>query len=473
MQIKTVVQVFVILLIAISAIAVTLNLYQNSMVSEALKKRALASEIVQVVNQRENIANNYDDAHHQESILQWQMMYDITVKLLQSKEFNTPEEQEILGGMREDNVAANDIFTRLILINQHQPISDQHPTEKQLVNQLTDKGESIIIGSYRLLEISQQQSKKIIRENNIFTLCYLGVFIILIAVILLILRIKIVAPLTELNRGLKILSAGDLDHRITSTSQDEINEIIDSFNSMATQLKCRTTEQLDINEKLATSNKELQQFAYITAHDLQEPLRSISSYLQLIESRYKGQIDKDVDEFIQYAVAGSQRLQNMINALLVYSRIETQPSPMQLTDLEITLKNAINNLQAAISENHAIITYDRMPEINVDRSQIEMLFQNLLSNAIKFHSNQPPYIHIGVHRLQHEWKFSVHDNGIGIDPKHHDQLFVVFKRLVGREYPGSGIGLAICKRIIDRHHGKIWVESEFGKGSTFHFTLPD
>jgi PAS domain S-box-containing protein len=226
-------------------------------------------------------------------------------------------------------------------------------------------------------------------------------------------------------------------------------------------------------EDLERSNLELQQFAYIASHDLQEPLRVITSYLQLIERRYKDKLDQDANEFIDFAVDASSKLQEMINDLLAYSRVGTKGNPFAETDITQALKQALNNLELIIEENHAVITYDALPTLMADENQIVTVFQNLIANSIKFHKpNQSPEIHISAEKKENLWLFSVRDNGIGIDLKYKDKLFVIFKRLVGREYSGSGIGLAMCKRIIERHKGHIWVESELDKGSTFYFTIP-
>lgn len=224
---------------------------------------------------------------------------------------------------------------------------------------------------------------------------------------------------------------------------------------------------------LERSNRELQQFAYIASHDLQEPLRVITSYLQLIERRYKDRLDQDANEFIEFAVDGADRLQRMINDLLSYSRVGTRGNPFTKADANAVVKQALDNLAVAIEENHAVITYDKLPTLMVDEEQFVTVFQNLLSNAIKFRKpDEPPRIYIFAEEKESEWLFGVRDNGIGIDLQYKDKLFVIFKRLVGKEYSGSGMGLAICKRVVERHGGTIWVESKLEEGSTFYFTIP-
>ena len=226
-------------------------------------------------------------------------------------------------------------------------------------------------------------------------------------------------------------------------------------------------------EELEYSNRELQQFAYVASHDLQEPLRMVASYVELLANRYKDKLDNDAEEFIAYAVEGATRMQRLINDLLEYSRVSSRGKTFMPTDCEEVINQVIANLQLAIEESSAVITHDPMPVVVADRSQLGQVFQNLVGNAIKFRAEKPPEIHIGVRQRDREWEFSVRDNGIGFEPEYAERIFMIFQRLHGRsEYPGTGIGLAICKKIIERHGGRIWVKSEQGKGSVFYFTLP-
>lgn len=225
--------------------------------------------------------------------------------------------------------------------------------------------------------------------------------------------------------------------------------------------------------ELERSNKELEQFAYVASHDLQEPLRMVSSYTQLLARRYKDKLDEDANDFITYAVDGATRMQTLINDLLTYSRIGTPVRPFKPTDCERVLQNVLNNLKVAIEENGASVTHEPLPTIMADSFQLIQLFQNLIMNAIKFRSKAPPRVHISAERGANEWIFSVRDNGIGIDPQYKERIFMIFQRLHGKgEYSGTGIGLAICKKIVEYHFGKIWVESESGKGAIFYFTFP-
>jgi PAS domain S-box-containing protein len=224
---------------------------------------------------------------------------------------------------------------------------------------------------------------------------------------------------------------------------------------------------------LERSNKELQQFAYVASHDLQEPLRTVASYTQLLKKRYKDKLDENANVFMQFAVDGAIRMQRLIDDLLMFSRIGAKGKLFEPTDFHLVLGQAITNLRVATEETHAIITNDDMPTAIADASHVTQLFQNLIGNAIKFRSQETPHIHLSAELKGNEWLFSVRDNGIGIDPQYKEKIFKIFQRLHSiDEYPGTGIGLAICERILELHGGKIWVESEVGKGSTFYFTIP-
>jgi PAS domain S-box-containing protein len=254
---------------------------------------------------------------------------------------------------------------------------------------------------------------------------------------------------------------------IPGTSQ-RIASIVDM-----TSRKEAEKELYKVNEELKRSNEELKQFAYVASHDLQEPLRMIASFLNLLKKRHPGELDSESHEFIDFAVDGAKRMQEMINDLLIYSRLTTNDKKFEDVNCENILDQVLLNLKVSIEENGAVITHDPLPIVAGDYSQFIQLFQNLVSNAIKYRSQQTPRIHISAEKKEKEWLFLVQDNGIGIDSKFSDRIFMIFQRLHSREVcPGTGIGLSICRKIVERHGGRIWIDSELVKGSKFYFTVP-
>ena len=235
----------------------------------------------------------------------------------------------------------------------------------------------------------------------------------------------------------------------------------------------RRQEAENAAELLRQSNEDLEQFAYVSSHDLQEPLRMIGSYTQLLERRYKGRFDQDADEFINFVVEGVDRMQRLLRDLLEYSRAGHRGAQTEDVETVKALDDAVRNLKMAVEESNASITHGELPAIHADRMQVTQLFQNLLANAIKFRRNVPLEIHVDAVRGDGEWIFSVRDNGMGFDPAYARKVFVIFQRLHGREYSGTGIGLAICKRIVERRGGRIWVEAQPEQGATFYFSVPD
>jgi signal transduction histidine kinase len=225
-------------------------------------------------------------------------------------------------------------------------------------------------------------------------------------------------------------------------------------------------------DELARSNADLEQFAYVASHDLQEPLRMVTAYTQLLAERYRGKLDENADKYIGYASEGAQRMQVLIQDLLAFSRVGRNIASGSV-DCNAVMIEVLQTLAAAIQESAAVVTYGELPAVWADRTQMAQVFQNLIGNAIKFRGQKPPAVSVQAEEAAHYWRFAVSDNGIGIAPEYMDNIFVVFQRLHARtEYPGNGIGLAICKRIIERNGGKIWVESQPGSGSSFKFTLP-
>lgn len=357
-----------------------------------------------------------------------------------------------------------------------------------------------VLGVYRwlperelciLTEISEAEAfAPILTQRNTLVGVGTGMVVIILLTVTYFAR-SITRPIYELVTGTQEVGHGKLDYHIDVKTEDEIGQLATAFNEMAANLSqanqslkhhqnnlemlvAERTAALEASTReLQRSNEELEQFAYVASHDLQEPLRMVSSYLQLLSRRYEGKLDADADLFIEYAVDGALRMKVLINDLLTYSRVGTRGREFKPTKSQTVLDQTLAMLQLAIQENQATISCDALPTVLADSGQLGQLFQNLIGNALKFHSDEPVMIHIGAESQNGEWLFSVKDNGIGMDPKYKDRIFAIFQRLHTREeYSGTGIGLAVCKKIVERHNGRIWVESEPGKGSTFFFTMP-
>jgi light-regulated signal transduction histidine kinase (bacteriophytochrome) len=260
-----------------------------------------------------------------------------------------------------------------------------------------------------------------------------------------------------------------------------LNQELEAKVKQRTTQLAQTNEQLQhsneqlaiLNQEFQRSNQELEQFAYVASHDLQEPLRAIAGYTQLLVNEYRDRLDETALEYADFIVDGAKRMQQLIQDLLTYSRVGTRGQEFAPTDCNAVLQQALQNLQVAIADNQATITAEPLPTVNGDRNQLVQLLQNLIGNAIKFHRDEPPHVYITAQKQDNDWLFQIQDNGIGIKPQYLERIFEVFKRLhTRREYPGTGIGLAICKKIATRHGGRIWAKSESGVGTIFYFTIP-
>ncbi|RQH01714.1 MEDS domain-containing protein [Natrarchaeobius oligotrophus] len=280
---------------------------------------------------------------------------------------------------------------------------------------------------------------------------------------------------TYLGTRIKLENASDRTFFFVSPeSRDQTFPDADrAFHHLMGQWLKYELEQRHHERKLEASNERLEQFAYAASHDLQEPLRMVTSYLQLLENRYGDAFDEDGEEFLAFAVDGADRMREMIDALLEYSRVDSTGEPFEPVELDVVLGDVLNDLQVQIDETDATITTEQLPRVMGDSSQLRQVLQNLITNAITYSGDEPPRVHVDVERRGREWVLSVADDGIGIDPDDHDRVFTVFDRLHSRdEYEGTGIGLALCRRIVERHGGEIRLESEPGEGSTFSVTLP-
>jgi light-regulated signal transduction histidine kinase (bacteriophytochrome) len=290
-------------------------------------------------------------------------------------------------------------------------------------------------------------------------------------------------PIKKLTDGAAIIGSGDLDHKVGTEMKDEIGQLSRSIDKMTGDLKKITASRDELNDEIAErkraeedlkrSNESLEQFAYVASHDLQEPLRVMSNFSQLLEKRYKDKLDQDAKDFIAFIVDAAARMQALINDLLAYSRVGRLETDLEVIDANEIFNKTVNSLSLAINETGAAVTSDTLPVVMAHEVSLFQLFSNLIGNALKFHSQEAPRIHLSSKETEQEWIFSVKDNGIGLDPQYADRIFQIFQRLHRKgEYKGTGIGLSICKKIVTNLGGRIWVESQAGQGCTFYFTIP-
>ncbi len=303
----------------------------------------------------------------------------------------------------------------------------------------------------------------------------------MITIGLYIMNRSIIQPVHRLAQGAEVIGNGNFDYRIQVDSKDELGNLARIFNDTAAKLRGFYDELQDEirvrkskEAELLRSNKDLEEFAFIASHDLQEPLRNVSSTMQLLEQGYKGKLGSDADQLIHYAVDSAKTMKALIDDLLAYSRVGTKGKLFEKIDSDKVLLLSLVNLDATITARSAVITHDPLPEIYADSTQLAQVFYNLVLNGIKFNKREPPEIHVSAKKDGDDWIFSVRDNGIGIDNRYIEKVFVIFERLHRRsEYEGTGMGLAITKKIVERHGGRIWIESELGSGSTVYFTIPN
>jgi signal transduction histidine kinase len=350
----------------------------------------------------------------------------------------------------EDDFADVELVLHALRSGGFEPSFDIPLTASDFVDQVHKKSYDVVLADYNLPNWNGMETVEVLRQEGID-----------------IPTILVSGALGEL-KAVECIKQGAADYVL----KDHLTRLCESVRRALREKKLRD-ERRHFQEELARSNRDLEQFAYVASHDLQEPLRMVATYTQLLAERYQGKLDDNADKYIHYAVDGALRMQTLVQDLLTFSRVGRQGTDLKLVECAALLQTVRENLKAAIAEGGAHIEYGKLPAVYADPSQMGQVFQNLIGNAIKFRGTAKPVIRISAEKKDQEWVFSVADNGIGIAPEHAEIVFVIFKRLHTRaEYPGSGIGLAICQKIIERHGGKIWVESKPGQGSTFKFTLP-
>lgn len=328
---------------------------------------------------------------------------------------------------------------------------------------------------YRLCIVAELEAATAYRTVNELRYFMMAVTAATLAAVMLVaffLSASISRPILELDTVTSRAAAGDMDQQIDLDLRDELGALARSFNTMLASLRQRTEALARSNADLERSNADLEEFGYAVSHDLKEPLRSVYGFLELLKRRAGAQLDEKAHGYIDRSLAGAERMRVLIDDLLAYARVSTGPRALRAVDLNQVAQDVLGALEQSVKESGARVEIEALPVVQGERAQLSALLQNLISNAIKFRREQPVIRISGREEARH-WQVSVQDNGIGIEAAQFERVFQVFQRLHGKEeYPGTGIGLAVCKKIVERHGGRIWLESQPGVGTTFHFTIP-
>ena len=335
---------------------------------------------------------------------------------------------------------------------------------------------SVLGWAWVTADLSPDRSQVLDLRNT--GLIYLGLAVLSGAVFAVMLATALTRQLRLLLAGTQRLADDNFDEPVPIIAENDVGQVAEAFNRAMEKLRLQRAALLQAHEDLKaanqailSANESLRRFAYAASHDLQEPLRSVSGYSELLHKRYGGRLDADADDFIDYIHHGATRMQNLLRALLDYSRAGPRGEPARV-DTSVALHTALEHLEIAIGDSHATIHAGKLPHVCAHEVAVVQLFQNLIGNAIKYAGDKPPVIHISAEQESGWWRFGVRDEGAGIDPRNHERIFGIFKRAHGPEFPGTGVGLAICASIVEGYGGRIWVESTPGNGATFWFTLP-
>ena len=463
--------------------------YSIRHVNGLIERSHASGEIVKVISDLRSLGFDYLTHRQERARIQWNAKLGALSSLLESKESTAGEESSYLERIASQSRMLQGLLLQLSKGEGMEPKrGESDEREARLSNRLIAISQDMAQDANQMVLAGQKSIEEAQRRATAAVMICSLVLAVLVLANWLMIRQRVLTPITTLQQATQVIAAGNLNSRIGLSTHDEFGKLAGSFDRMTESLKIsRTALESEIAERQRTeeelqqtavelkrSNDELAQFAYVASHDLQEPLRMVVSYLQLLERRYKGRLDADADTFINFAVDGAHRMRQIIGDILDFSRVGTRGKPFEAVACGELMKVVLANLKASIDQTGAVITCESLPAVTGDPSQLSQLFQNLIGNAVKFHGERAPQIRVAAQRQDDAWCFSVADNGIGIAPEYLERIFVIFQRLhTRREYPGTGIGLAICKKIVERHGGRIWVESEPSQGSTFYFTIPD
>jgi signal transduction histidine kinase len=466
-----------ILLLIVACVTITGTVaYTFHAVHRATAHLTAVNHVGRLVFELSLLGYEYQAYHEKRVIGQWWAIYRQLDQRLATVVADSAlsEEHAVLRRMRDSHALLGTLFETLTA--QATP-----PEAVRLVSQsLLLRSNMLVADAHQLADVYNQAiSTRTVTLLSILigSLAPLAVACVFISIA----HRRILRSLATLHTGAAVLGRGQLTHTLQVSGQDEFATLARTLNTMAAQLHADIAQRehaqaqlQQYTQELARSNADLEQFAYTASHDLQEPLRAISGCLQLLKQRYTGQLDAYATELMQHAVDGAMRLQTLIQDLLAYTRLSTGSTSFAPVICAVVLDQTLAHLHTAIEKSGAIISHDPLPTVQADATQLLQLFRHLLGNALKFRSEEPLTIHIGAEHQEGAWMFSVRDNGIGLAARHAERIFFIFQRLhTRRHYPGTGMGLALCKKIVERHGGRIWVQSEVGKGATFYFTIPD
>ena len=478
-------------LLALFGSGVLLQLRRD--MSHALERDRVAVKIVEAALNLTLVANDFAVYGDERPRQQWSISYGNALQLLATAEalFREPDDRDILARIGFDHSAAGELFEQLAPAAESTGDRAVPPELRaRLASQLAVRLQQAAAGS---LELAARTRSRLARAQTRTTRLVVSALVVMVAIIgglLALVLAGVVRPIRRLRASTEIVGSGRLDHRVGLTARDEIGELARAFDTMTQRLRDLTVSRSELEaevarttraqlllqqrtDELERSNAELEQFAYVASHDLQEPLRSMTGFAGFLRRRCQGRLGSDGERYLERIVAAAARMQKLILDLLQYSRVGRDGASSTPVDVEEIVAQEIANLERTIRESGATVTHGDLPTVHVDPALLAQLLRNLIGNALKFHSRQPPEVAISCRRREDEWEFAVRDNGIGIQPEHADRIFDIFKRLHTRaEYSGTGIGLAVCKKAAERMGGRIWVESEPDAGATFFFTVP-
>jgi signal transduction histidine kinase len=427
------------------------------------------------------LITEYYLTHHEERYIEaWIQLMNIIETL--SVEVDDFRRYHIV---RESSPSIRNAFVLIVRINREPETYPDPEMRSEILERASTRIRSdvrqLMTISYVVSENRLEKIRSLQVDQRLYYLFILVPVILALLIVAYFMRRLIINSINRLQEGTARFASGKLDERIELHGNDELSSLAVQFNSMAEELENLVEREKLLNNKLEMqaadlkkSNEELENFASVASHDLKEPLRMIRSFMELLEKKYGDQLDETANKYIRFAVDGSQRMTTLINDLLEFSRVGRVYNEFELVDLNQLLEEIIQFYEPQIEKNDAKVRFGAMPKVKGVEVSLKMVFQNLISNALKYQEKGSiPEIDIGVKDLYTHWQFSVKDNGIGIEEEYRDQVFLLFKRLHGSDdYPGTGMGLAVSKKIVEQHNGNIWVESEKGEGSTFYFTIP-